>query len=778
MISLQGMVLLMKKIVFSFVVICFVVFMFGINMNVIAADNDTIYISSSGNDANSGTSKAPVKTINRALELVTSSKKTIQVLDDVYILDTTNNDKPLVINKSVTIRGDSSLPTIISRAGGIVLGADVTFKDVRLGTASYIRPGIAANGHTLRLENVHNDSTLRPLQVYGGTFIDYTTLNDYGSGVRGTISNIYITGGSYEAIYAGSGNGNINMPVNIIIDKGSSFNCGGIYVASTVKNPADTSTSGKSPVINKSMDITSAINISIKNNAYVGIVDGVKPNRNVSLTINGSGTNSSVVNYIDNITVESGTFIIKEGSTFGNVSGDSPNVTLTGISSNKATLDISKVVSDDYNITVNNFSGSSNGIFVVNRDYTTTIRGTLTGTGIEFRTSNGMPWSSSSMPGYSGWIEYDMEYIITNGGSGSFVINNPYPNQEDIKFTSGSSATDGFTTVEGEGFMPPELISFKPISQTVSEEDINKVVGGVGQVNINVEVIYSDEEIFTDLSFVPFYYTISYKDKSGKIIDYKKQESVCDEDGYYKCNYTYSTASAVSSQVMMKLEPAGSSINISKVGTQIKAGTYTISLTATTTSGVVTKKFTLTVQGEKEDDENVSSSGNDSSSNTSGSASGGVNQTEGNTNKKPENTHNNVEENDDESQTTTMPGNEAGNETGNETDNTPDNNTELEGNVGNGQELTKEELTKEEASTDDHLVESDSSENAGETSLNGNIIENEGSSEEKLADKLVNRADDNKGSGEIIVYALLAVALGGIITGVIFYIKRLKKPSQ
>ena len=806
----------MKKIVLGIMFICILFLGFGINTNIKAADNDTIYVSSNGNDSNSGTSGAPVKTINRALELASDSKKIIQILDDVYILDSSNADKPLVINKNVTIKGDSSLPTIISRAGGIILAANVTFKDVRIGTGSYLRPGIAANGHTLRLENVHNDSTLRPLQIYGGTFIDFTTSEDYGSAVRGSESYIYITGGSYEAIYAGSANGTINIPVNITIDKGNGFSCNGVYAASTLKNPGDTATSGKSPVINKSVDVTSAIKIAVNNNASLGIVDGIKSNRNISLTVQNVGSTSYQVNYIDNISVVGGNFVIKEGSTFGNVSGDRPNITLMGSSSNKATLDISEVVSASDEINVNNFQGSANGIFIVNRDYILNILGNLSGTGTEFRTGGGMPWNSNSIPGYSGWIEYDTRYIYTKGGNGSFVISNPYPNQEDIKFTSASNATNGFITVEGEGFMPPELISFKPISQTVSEEDVNKVVGGVGLVNINVEVVYSEEEIFTDLSFVPFYYTISYKDKKGNITEYKKQESVCNYDGYYKCNYTYSTADSYSSQVMMKLEPAGSTINISKGSKDIKAGTYTISLTATTTSGVVTKSFTLTVQGDDEEANggtssatssssssgsgSTSSSSSSNSSNSSNSsestsgfggsgasssttgtttstkpsnsnnASNGGTTSDKNTNKKPSTTPVDKEDNSSESQTTTVIH-------GSGTDSNLGISAEDE--LGSQEEITTDKIATDEIATEEIITDEMDSDKLIEDEVSGDEnVSFEGNSSEKSEGTGLNGKNDKETSSKLIIYALVAVVLGGIITGVILYIKRMKKPCQ
>lgn len=62
----------------------------------------------------------------------------------------TANDTPWVINNAVTITGG----TLDILTGGIVLGADVTFKDISLSFTSNIRNAIIANGHTLTLENV------------------------------------------------------------------------------------------------------------------------------------------------------------------------------------------------------------------------------------------------------------------------------------------------------------------------------------------------------------------------------------------------------------------------------------------------------------------------------------------------------------------------------------------------------------------------------------------------------------------------------------------------
>lgn len=76
---------------------------------------------------------------------------TIQITGDGYAqaLGTNTLDTPWVIDKSVTITGGC----LDILAGGVVLGADVTFKDTTLFFTSNVRNAIMANGHTLTLEN-------------------------------------------------------------------------------------------------------------------------------------------------------------------------------------------------------------------------------------------------------------------------------------------------------------------------------------------------------------------------------------------------------------------------------------------------------------------------------------------------------------------------------------------------------------------------------------------------------------------------------------------------
>lgn len=67
-----------------------------------------------------------------------------------FTVNDDGSNSPWLIDKSVTLKNG----TINLRAGGIVLGADVTFQDIQLSFANTTRNVIAANGYTLTLTNV------------------------------------------------------------------------------------------------------------------------------------------------------------------------------------------------------------------------------------------------------------------------------------------------------------------------------------------------------------------------------------------------------------------------------------------------------------------------------------------------------------------------------------------------------------------------------------------------------------------------------------------------
>ena len=583
-----------------------------------AAISTEYYVSNNGLDTNSGTQEAPFETLQKALECA-EDNDFIYILDDIVVKHTDGNDNPLVIQDAVTIVGASeTVPIITLWTGGIILGDDVTFQNIKIGTASFIRPGIAANGHTLTLTNVQTDESLRPLQIYGGTFFDYSKEGfskgtDYGEGIRGGASNIIIEGGSYEAIYAGSTNGSVDLPVTITAMGSGLTLTNGIYVGSTMKDPdntgsgtGDTGTAGQIPALDRSIELSGTVNIEIQDFNHSGrIVDGVSENHTVNLSTNGTGMYSFVVNCLDSLTVNSGTFVPAVGSCFGTTGSNIPDVKLIGSSANKATLDLSEYVSSESEIIVNDFTGSENSILILASDSTLTINGTLSGQNIEFRASgSGVAagyWSSEEEQGYSGWIEYGTKYINSSSGDGTFVITNPCDTQKDIVFTEDSSAATGWTTIaEEEEFAPPQLMDFTISSKEVLHSEFNEA--GVG---IAVEAEFSAEEEWPYLDYFPFVYKVTYTDINGEVTEYAQQSSVADEDSYYSCNYKISTSG---DDILLKFEPVSSEVyddndNVSmkhilyvyKGTNDLPVGTYQIDVIAETVSGTITKSFTLTI---------------------------------------------------------------------------------------------------------------------------------------------------------------------------------------
>ena len=76
-----------------------------------------------------------------------------------------SSDAPYLIDKPVTIQNG----TVTVWAGGIVLGADVTFSNVDFQFASTASNFIAANGHTLTLNNVQCGGGTNSCDLFGGT---------------------------------------------------------------------------------------------------------------------------------------------------------------------------------------------------------------------------------------------------------------------------------------------------------------------------------------------------------------------------------------------------------------------------------------------------------------------------------------------------------------------------------------------------------------------------------------------------------------------------------
>lgn len=126
----------------------------------------------------------------------------IQVSGSFVLKNPQSNNDSLVIDKAVTIQGGS----MTLWYAGILLGADVTFKDITLGLGANVRPAIMANGHTLTLENVQRDPTARYIHLFCGGQTG-ATQGDLSAAKQGGHGQIILRGNTnlgLANIYAGS----------------------------------------------------------------------------------------------------------------------------------------------------------------------------------------------------------------------------------------------------------------------------------------------------------------------------------------------------------------------------------------------------------------------------------------------------------------------------------------------------------------------------------------------------------------------------------------------
>ena len=140
---------------------------------------------------------------------------------------------PLVINKEVTIEAEpgAERAVLISRAAGIVLGADVTFQNLELDFANPYHDQVFANGYSLSLINVSRNEGHRLIDIAAGGL--------YGAdGVQvgpasGKNGRVLIQGrqSAFGNVYAGSINGGFEGSVSISICDVSSTAVGGIYAS-------------------------------------------------------------------------------------------------------------------------------------------------------------------------------------------------------------------------------------------------------------------------------------------------------------------------------------------------------------------------------------------------------------------------------------------------------------------------------------------------------------------------------------------------------------------
>ena len=118
----------------------------------------------------------------------------IRLTEDLSSVQDGTVEVPLVLNRPLTIEGDSADRVFNMRYMGIVLGADVTFKNLRLELSALESNALLANGYKLTLENVSVICTATSLNgvddyipVFCGGMVGYSYTNLPKTGEQGQI---------------------------------------------------------------------------------------------------------------------------------------------------------------------------------------------------------------------------------------------------------------------------------------------------------------------------------------------------------------------------------------------------------------------------------------------------------------------------------------------------------------------------------------------------------------------------------------------------------------
>ena len=527
---------------------------------VMAVSDNTVYTEFTGGNSSStgnGTEQSPYNLFEDALNAVEDGG-TICVGEKGAFVNS-SDDKPLVINKNVTITSKSdTAPEISIRKAGVVLGGNVSFKNVVLSLVNGNHALIAANGYTLTLDNVTYFQNTREVHIVGGTLYDKNGVSL--SPTVGEKSKIVLSGNKthFGNIYAGSINGSFDKDVEIDINGVTGKNIGKVYSCGAKEgyynsdNFLDPNNEPTAPTAGSTVyGVTGNVNINLSNSSICEI-DGDCGSGRANVSVVTEYQYSSAMKNIGLLTVDSGMLELTEINDDVNVKINSNGI-----------LDMSNLGE----CSVNDFYGG--GTLVLAKDGLLTVNGTLSGV-TEFQTSGGV--------NSSGIAEYDRLYIKTSKGDGSFTFN-PYATQSHMTL---DKTVDGFKTSS----KTEESVVLKSFGITGSEFNDTSLEVNQGYFDIPIETEFEGSG-FYDISMVPLVYTVSYNGET-----YGPRNSTLTDDGNYEGDFK---------ELNMCFAPITDNISVTKYSStigfmdDIAEGVYDVTVTAPTASGNVERSFKLIV---------------------------------------------------------------------------------------------------------------------------------------------------------------------------------------
>lgn len=345
---------------------------------------------------------------------------------------------PYIIDKNITIKSeDPNNPAMLQvRAGGIVLGGDVTFENVNLNFENRVHDAIFANGHTLTLKNVLRANGSREVDLFGGQLYEKSG-QPYAADKKGSKSKILIqmddpklaqySSVHFGNIYAGSMNGSFDDDVTITIEsKDYTANkfIGKVYASGAeeadpgnmldVKEPAPPKADAAKYTVSGTVDLNFdclPLRLSGSEPMLIDGNTGGNGKTNLSVSVPSPTSNLELKN-LSGLTVKKGTIQPKDTST--------SNFETIAIEQG-AELDLSKLSSP---ITTNTLSGQ--GTLTLKKDGVLNVTKTFNGA-LTFQTEGA--WNGSS-----GIVTADHTYVtVPADSSGTFKFT-PHQAQTGWKF--------------------------------------------------------------------------------------------------------------------------------------------------------------------------------------------------------------------------------------------------------------------------------------------------------------------------------------------------------
>ena len=351
---------------------------------------------------------------------------------------------PYIIDKNITIKSeDPNNPAMLQvRAGGIVLGGDVTLENVNLNFENKVHDAIFANGHTLTLKNVLRANGSREVDLFGGQLYEKSG-QPYAADKKGSKSEILIqmddpklaqySSVHFGNIYAGSMNGSFDDDVTITIEsKNYTANkfIGKVYASGAdeadpgnmldVKEPAPPKADAAKYTVSGTVDLNfDCLPLRLSGSEPM-LIDGNTGNggkTNLSVSVSSPTSNLELKNLSD-LTVKKGTIQPKDTST-----SNFETITIE----QGAELDLSKLSSL---ITTNTLSGQ--GTLTLKKDGSMNVTKTFNDT-LTFQTEGA--WN-----GASGIVTADHTYVTVPADSnGTFKFT---PHQAQTGWTFEKETTE------------------------------------------------------------------------------------------------------------------------------------------------------------------------------------------------------------------------------------------------------------------------------------------------------------------------------------------------